>query len=226
MGDLEDITVKVIANEIHPDKYESEVAFRIIIPKNDISNLVNDVNEDILMDIRKSLRKEREDKTIINDKSQSNDEIPLPPYAKPVTGDKLQANDLEKKPIEVPKKIEVPEVTEKIEEIQIPKPVTPVINSVNTAQKELENIIKTIPFPTKKDLPTIPIHEEQKKEEIKPIEPTKITPQIPEIPIAPKNIMDDKLSGVTVSNQAVSDYSTPKISTPSSHSNDPYREEI
>lgn len=71
MGILEEITIKVIKNEIHPDKYEEELASKITIAKEDISNLVNDVNEDVLKKIRESMRNQKNE-----------DEIPLPPYAK------------------------------------------------------------------------------------------------------------------------------------------------
>lgn len=247
MGDLEDITVKVISNVIHPDKYENEIAFKIIIPKNDVTNLVSDVNKDILMEIRKSLKEEWGDKTITNDQLPITNEVPLPPYAKVITNEKLLINNLEEKstevvrnveiskqtepiinkieeikPIEVIKNIETPKMVEKPEEIQIPKPTMPFV-SANSAQKELENIIKTIPFPTKKDLPAVPAHAGEDK---KIIEQVKIIPQIKETPDAPKNIMDEKLKGATVSNNKVTDYSIPKINTPSSNSSDPYREVI
>ena len=235
MGDLENITVKVIANEIHPDKYENELAFKIIIPKNDISNIVEDVNKNILMEIRKSLKKEWEDESIKNVELviKNENEVPLPPYAKTIKNEEFGIKNLEEKqieptvnkietikPEEVIKKIETPKIVEKQEEIQIQKPIEPILNS-NSAQKELENIIKTIQFPTKgKDLPM------QTVEDKKIIEQVKIAPQIQETPNVPKNIMEEKLKGATTSNNKVTDYSIPKINTPSSHSSDPYREVI
>lgn len=68
---LEEVTIKVIQNEIHPDKYEEELASKITIAKEDISNLVKDVNEEILKKIRESMRNQKNE-----------EEIPLPPYAR------------------------------------------------------------------------------------------------------------------------------------------------
>lgn len=153
MDVLEEITIKVMKDEIHPDKYESELASKITIAKEDISNLVNDVNEDILKNIRELL------KTHWNEEEKK-EEIPIPPYAKTET------------------KVEILKVEE------TPKPVLP--------------IIETTPLP-------------------------------------PQNIIEEKLKSATVSDHTISDYSSPKISSPSpeaseNNSNpspksfDPYRE--
>lgn len=153
MGVLEEITIKVMRDEIHPDKYEGELASKIMIAKEDISNLVNDVNEDILKNIRELL------KTHWNEEEKK-EEIPIPPYANTET------------------KVE----TLKVEET--PKPVSP--------------IQETTPLP-------------------------------------PKNIIEEKLKSATVSDHTISDYSSPKINSPSpevSENNpnpspkslDPYRE--
>jgi len=76
MGILEEVTIKLMLNEIHPDQYESELASKITIPKEDISNLVKDVNEEILKKIRE------------NEKNSSKEEeVPIPPY---VTSNKEQ----------------------------------------------------------------------------------------------------------------------------------------
>lgn len=71
MGALEETTIKVIKNDIHPENYENELTSKITIPKEDMSNLVNDVNEEILKAIREN------EKIIRNE-----EDIPLPPYAK------------------------------------------------------------------------------------------------------------------------------------------------
>ena len=78
MGALEEMTVKVISNEVHPDKYEEELASKITIAKEDVSNLVKDINEGILKKIRENEKGSSEkEKVIMNE-----DEVPLPPYAK------------------------------------------------------------------------------------------------------------------------------------------------
>lgn len=86
MGILEDITTKVMLNIINPDKYEVELASKIIIPREDISGLVKDVNEGIFQKIR-------EEEKITNYEPAStqgglgirneirDEEVPLPPYA-------------------------------------------------------------------------------------------------------------------------------------------------
>jgi len=91
MGILEEVTIKLMLNEIHPDQYESELASKITIPKEDISNLVKDVNEEILKKIRE------EEKKITNDELRitNEDEIPLPPYAKTITNDELRITNEE-----------------------------------------------------------------------------------------------------------------------------------
>jgi hypothetical protein len=155
MGILEEITVKVINNEIKPSLYENELASKITILREDISNLVNDVNENVLKRIREVMR----DQGIV--KEQTKEEIPLPPYKKIITNEQSFIDKNEK----------------------IPEP-----------PKENKIEIKNISIPTE----------------------------------TPQNIMKDKLSGVTVSDNIVSDYSIPKMSTPETEGKpkafDPYRE--
>ncbi|MFA6251250.1 MAG: hypothetical protein WC603_01325 [Candidatus Paceibacterota bacterium] len=76
MGILEDMTVKVMTNAIHPDKYEGELTSKITISKEDISNLIKDVNENILRKIRNIMEIKTETKI-----PEVKDEVPLPPYA-------------------------------------------------------------------------------------------------------------------------------------------------
>lgn len=94
MGILEEITIKVMKNEILPNKYEEELVSKITISKEDISNLVNDINENILKRIREVMQDQRNE-----------EEIPLPPYSKS-----------EEKELEVPKppkenKIQIENIT-------------------------------------------------------------------------------------------------------------------
>lgn len=76
MGILEEVTTKVMLNIIHPDKYEEELKAQISTQEGSISDLVNDVNENILKNIREILKRNWSNET---DK-QDEDEIPTPPY--------------------------------------------------------------------------------------------------------------------------------------------------
>jgi hypothetical protein len=96
MGLLEEITTKMMTNTIHPDQYESEIASQIKIETGEISNLIKDVNEKILIKIRE-LEKEQ---IITNDQlPKTNEEgIPLPPY-KIITNDQLPITN--EKPVNI-----------------------------------------------------------------------------------------------------------------------------
>ncbi|HLP86909.1 MAG TPA: hypothetical protein VK153_03500 [Candidatus Paceibacterota bacterium] len=168
MGDLEEITKKVIKNEIPADKYMDALVAKIPISSIDISNITNAVNIEVLSPIRE-LMKNTPTNSQVNIESRSleinmDEEIPIPPYAKTITNDKLLINNEEKVP-ESYKPIEIP----------------------------IENI-------------------SEPKEE-------------------PKNIIEEKLKGATISKHDVTDYSTPKINTagtekPLPRSFDPYREQF
>ena len=169
MGILEDITIKVMLGTINPDKYEAELSSKTTIAKEEMSDLVTEVNEGILIKIRELFKrdlesKENEQKVV----SSEDDEIPLPPYATPIK--KIEP--------EIRKEEETPKI------IEVPK--TP------------EPVIKTIQFPIKKDqsvMPAMPAHEGQ-TEEIKkiekPIEPVVKNFDLPninkniQIPLPPK----------------------------------------
>jgi hypothetical protein len=76
MGLLEEITTKMMTDAIHPDQYESEIASQIKIEGGEISNLIKDVNEKILMKIRELEKDSSKEKVV----SSKDEEIPLPPY--------------------------------------------------------------------------------------------------------------------------------------------------
>ena len=207
MGSLEEVTVKVISDTIKPYQYESELASKIIISKEDMSNLVNDVNEQILIKIRNLLKKYWEENSVKNQVvSSKEEEIPLPPYADSSKEQVVSSKGGEIKK-ETPKVFEFSKQTEnninKIEvvrNIEIPKPI--------------ESAPKNIIFPIKKD----------DLKEIKKVE----EPEKPvfETPVILKNIIAEKLKNPTVSNHTVSDYSAPKTTTNPAVSGDPYREQI
>jgi len=89
MGELENTTIKVMGNTISPDKYENELASKITIPKEDITNLVKDINELIFKKIRELMQKRGKinyEELRIKNEGQ---EIPLPPYAKVIKNEEL-----------------------------------------------------------------------------------------------------------------------------------------
>jgi len=94
MGILEDITIKVMLNAIHPDNYEGELASKITIPKEDISGLVKDVNEGIFEKIREG------EKVITNYQLPITNEegVPLPPYGEIIKNEELRIKNEEEKP--------------------------------------------------------------------------------------------------------------------------------
>jgi hypothetical protein len=164
MGILEEVTLKIILGTIHPEKYEEELASKITIAREDISNLAIDVNDKVLTPIREKLK-------ILWDKGNEaeKDDVPLPPY-------KNISND--------------------------DQPI------IANQKKENDNIISEIPTDdvTKK-------MEESQIVEIKPVEPVAEPTELI------KDMMNEKLKGVTTSDKSVTDYSTPRI-------NDPYREAL
>lgn len=110
MGVLEEITTKVMLGIIHPDKYEDELASKIVTPRNNISSIVNDVNENILKTIREILKKHWDTNNnkegVVSNKvmekivNTDEDKVPLPPY---VASNKIE--ELIKPITETPKNI-------------------------------------------------------------------------------------------------------------------------
>lgn len=153
MGILEETTIKVMQNTLHPDEYGKELSSKITIPKEEMDNMIEEINTSILKKIVDLMKNQGD--------GEEKDEIPLPPYQK----------------------------TSKNGELGI--------------RKEIVTPIPSTPTPAET--------------------------------IRPMNIIEDKLKNPTTSSQIVSNYSTPKISNPStsstannpdSKSHDPYREAI
>ena len=144
MGILEETTIKVMQNEIHPDSYEAELASKITIPKEDISNLVKDVNDNILKRIRESMQNNWEGERIIENESKiitydqlpinnakeviKEDEVPTPPYLttikneeKVITDDQLPINNGGKEKLITNYQLIINNVTPK--KLETPKPI-------------------------------------------------------------------------------------------------------
>ena len=102
MGALEEATTKVMLSITHPDKYEAELQASINIPKDKITELVADVNEGVLKNIRDIL-KSHWDKDG-DEKKNIDDEVPLPPYVnQPMIKESLP----EKYSVPIPQKTEI-----------------------------------------------------------------------------------------------------------------------
>lgn len=120
MGILEDETVKTLVNITHPEQYEEKLSSKINISKEDIANLIKDVNESIFQKIREG------EKVITKE-----EEVPLPPYAGTIKNDELKITN-EK---------ETPKAIENVTPI-ISKPEIPIDNSKNimsSMEEKLKN---------------------------------------------------------------------------------------
>lgn len=102
MAILEDITVRLITAKISPKEYEGELAAKMELPVEKVSEIVNQVNEQVLKNIRLIMQKNQE-----VPQASSDDEVPIPPYA-----DKMKPEI----PIPAPMKIEIP--------VAVPTPIS------------------------------------------------------------------------------------------------------
>jgi len=116
MGLLEEITVRVITNEIPNSNYYSELSSKLQISKEEAILLVGDINNSVLLKIRELLKNYQE-KPIIEKiefspaTDYTPDKIPLPPYSKirsdhaePIKPLNLKKEEVFKMP-EIPKNI-------------------------------------------------------------------------------------------------------------------------
>lgn len=79
-GILDEITTKVILNTIHPDQFENSLADKLNIGKDEVSKIVAEVNDNILKNIRETLKQNwgtSSKKEVVSSKEE---DIPLPPY--------------------------------------------------------------------------------------------------------------------------------------------------
>lgn len=142
MGILEEITTKVMLGIIHPDKYEEELVYKIKIPREDILNLVKEINENIFKNIREILKKHWDDNSNqkqipdINKNTETKipeikDDVPVPPYAGTIKNEKLGIKNEEK----TPNTTEKPIITN--------KPTTqPVNQPINDNSQNIMNIVE------------------------------------------------------------------------------------
>lgn len=150
MGILEDVTIKVMLNAIHPDNYEEELTSKITIPREDISGLVKDVNEGIFEKIRNWEQNSSKQYVV---SSKGGDEVPKPPYAEIIKNEELRIKNEGKdritnyEPASTQGGLGIKNEEEKPKSIENtnfvnPKPEMPVDNSkniMNIVEEKLKN---------------------------------------------------------------------------------------
>lgn len=205
MGALDEVTTKIMIGIIHPDEYEKELQSKLATTSEVTSTIVNEVNEEILKNIREILKKNW-DKEI-----EAEDEVPLPPYAVTTSPQPAVINS-----------------TSKESSLYAGSGITLIDSEEISVEKENEQI------PLKEDvvlkrsgvriLDKMPV---LAKEIITPNKSTekKILDGIENPSQGQASILGGKLTGVTKSVNTTTDYSLPKI-TQSSPSHDPYHEVI
>ena len=96
MGILEDLTIKVMKNEIRPADYKNRLQNKINIPNESLVNLVEDINQSVLKDIIVII-KEQEQKVLKEEEKKKEEVVPVPPYKKDQTPKIWQKKDVEPK---------------------------------------------------------------------------------------------------------------------------------
>ena len=125
MGILEDLTIKVMKNEIRPADYKNRLQNKINIPNESLVNLVEDINQSVLKDIIVII-KEQEQKVLKEEEKKKEEVVPVPPYKKDQTPKIWQKKDVEpKENIPLPPKRKK---KESISENQKSEPVEKIIN--------------------------------------------------------------------------------------------------
>ncbi len=206
MATLEEATTKVMIGVTHPDEYEAKLEEKLDLPKEKIADLVNDVNEKVLKNIREIL------KSHWNDKKDSvgtiDDDVPTPPYK--ITENLAQniITTREKLP-EKPKDQQLANTVSLKTESGIYKKAG--IEMIDDKSKDLSSAT-----PVENDKMSI-------KDDVLLMK-------------SGVQMIADKLSRPTVSNSSVTDHSLPKIqekvaekpidTTSTTKTHDPYHEEI
>lgn len=77
MGALDEVTTKVMIGMIHPEMYEHDLKEKSGLPSEKVAEIAKEVNERVLKNIRLILREHFEK----NNKVETEDDVPIPPYA-------------------------------------------------------------------------------------------------------------------------------------------------
>ncbi len=79
MGILDELTVKVMKNEVKPADYKNRLQSKINIPNESLVNLINDINQGVLKDII-GIIKEQEREFFQEEERKKDERVPIPPY--------------------------------------------------------------------------------------------------------------------------------------------------
>jgi len=218
MGKLEDITVKFINGKLSPSQYENTLGLEMDLEAEKVKDIATDVNELILKNIREYMKRQSEElKTGFEDKD---DEIPKPPYADAYT----KASNPQT-PASDPSQNKTPED-------QKPIILTPVNISSMYEDSGIEIIVE------EKKEPSVVITENKLDKLITREVKSELTPKENTFfKSSGIDILKEKLEGITVSKNTVSDHDLSKISresvpepvkipTPPVKTHDPYHEAI
>jgi hypothetical protein len=96
MGILDELTVKVMKNEVKPADYKNRLQSKINIPNESLVNLVEDINQSVLKDIIVIIKKQ-EQKIFQEEEKKKEEVVPVPPYKKDQTPKIWQKKDVDPK---------------------------------------------------------------------------------------------------------------------------------
>ncbi len=190
MAALEEATTKVMLGMIHPDKYEQELQSTIGIPKEEIREIVSEVDEGVLKNIKEILKSHWGKQEI----ATTADDVPIPPYktsSLETFSKESDAKIYEASGVEIVK--DSKPILSKPEEKSVTESESGVLNSSGI------NIVRDIPIAPSEH---ILANKETEKKLLEGLEhPADVA----------TSIIGDKLSGATKSKDTVTDYSLPKL---------------
>jgi hypothetical protein len=80
MAALEEATVRFITGAISPTRYESDVALGTDLEAGKVKDLAKEVDDTILVDIRKNMQKQ-DQSSVVQTSTEEDLDVPIPPYA-------------------------------------------------------------------------------------------------------------------------------------------------
>jgi hypothetical protein len=255
-GLLEEITAKILAGSITPIQFERDVRSKIILPGDKIKEIISEINENVLKNIKEILVNSSDEEVLVPlppYKEKKEDTVPLPPPSY-----KNEAKEITKEKIIIPKELVINkdhhvimDLNEKGELMDSSANIFTKSNIGNDIYKEHEiEILSDDEVTTSTVIP--PIVKNENKIDYREELPT--VPEIPKIqtPIINEvkkesvesklnmfdksNIIANKLFAKTASESVVTDYSLQKVnpepilnkeqSGAPTKAHDPYHEEI
>lgn len=255
-GLLEEITAKILAGSINPTQFEVEIRSKIILPEDKIKEIISEINENILKNIKEILVNKSDEEVMIPlppYKEKKEDTVPLPPLSY-----KNEAKEIAKEKIVIPKELVINkdhhvimDLNEKGEQVDSSSNIFTKSNIGNDIYKEHGiEILSEDEVTTSTVIP--PVVKNEKKVDYREELPT--VPEIPKVPTPmvnevkkesvesklnmfdKSNIIANKLFAKTASESVVTDYSLPKVSSEPllnkeqsgapTKAHDPYHEEI